>query len=159
MFTVMELALLTDNEQETKELGKMLSKLLPPNSVVLLKGDLGSGKTTLVKGVAEGLGIKEPVLSPTFNILKCYFESNPPLYHIDAYRLENTNLEMGLEEYIDGDGLCFIEWPDRINELLPRQHLDIFLFRKDENTRSILLQSNAPKYDEVIKKLTEQIDG
>ena len=136
MFTVMELALLTDNEQETKELGKMLSKLLPPNSVVLLKGDLGSG-----------------------NILKCYFESNPPLYHIDAYRLENTNLEMGLEEYIDGDGLCFIEWPDRIKELLPRQHLDIFLFRKDENTRSILLQSNAPKYDEVIKKLTEQIDG
>ena len=73
MFTVMELALLTDNEQETKELGKTLSKLLPPNSVVLLKGDLGSGKTTLVKGVAEGLGIKEPVLSPTFNILKCYF--------------------------------------------------------------------------------------
>ena len=111
---------ITHNQDETKEVGHKLAALLPNGSVVLLKGDLGAGKTTLVRGVAEALGITEKITSPTFNIMKLYLKGSKPLVHIDAYRLEDHNVDIGLDEFIGIDrGLTFIEWPDYIKNLIP----------------------------------------
>ena len=93
----------TFSKEETIELGKNLVPYLFQGSVITMTGDLGAGKTTLSSGIAQGLGIKEKVSSPTFNIMKCYFNAKLPMYHIDAYRLEEgTNKDLGLEEFIEG---------------------------------------------------------
>lgn len=107
------------NENETIDLAKNLTKVLTRNTVIALNGNLGAGKTLFAKGIAKGLNIKQEVTSPTFNILKCYFDGVLPFYHIDAYRLEDSlNLDIGLEEVIDGNGICVIEWPNFIKDLL-----------------------------------------
>ena len=121
----MKLIFKTKNKMETRSLGKTIAPLLEPGDVLLLEGDLGAGKTTFTGGVAEGLGVKEDVISPTFNIMKCYFHGRIPLYHIDAYRLEGQNIEIGLDEYIEGDGACLIEWTVYIEPLLPEERLSI----------------------------------
>jgi tRNA threonylcarbamoyladenosine biosynthesis protein TsaE len=119
--------------------------------VVLLEGDLGAGKTTLVGGVAEALKEEEDVISPTFNIMKCYFKGTLPLYHIDAYRLENQNIELGLDEYIEGNGVCFIEWPQYIKPLLPDECLSIVLKNIGGDNRELTLKGNTPHFEEIIR--------
>ena len=127
----------SSSKEQTRKLGALLSGLFNRGDVVLLKGDLGAGKTTFTGGVAKGLGIEEDVISPTFNIMKCYFHGRIPMYHIDAYRLENQHIEIGLDEYIEGDGVCLIEWPQFIESLLPDDLLSITLLNVGENERSI----------------------
>ena len=130
------------NEKETKALGCKLAKKLPSGSVVALKGDLGAGKTTLVRGVAEGLNIKEVVQSPTFNIMKIYLKGDRPLIHIDAYRLADLNTDIGLDEYIGYEtGLTMIEWPDYISNLLPEDVIIITLLRKDDEVREVTIEA------------------
>lgn len=141
----MEFVRYTENKEETMSLGKRLASFLKPGDVVLLRGDLGAGKTTFVSGVALGLGIEENVLSPTFNILKCYFHKPLSLYHIDAYRLEGQNLELGLEEFIEGDGVCFIEWPDYIAPLLPEEALEVTLTHEGGDKRKIVFASDSDR--------------
>lgn len=138
----MEYTLLTHSKKETKRLGVVISKFLRPGDVVLLTGDLGAGKTTLTSGVGEGLGVGEDVLSPTFNILKCYFKGRIPFYHIDAYRLEGQNIEIGLDEAIEGDGACFIEWPQFIEPLIPDEHLEIAIHNLGGNEREFVFSAN-----------------
>lgn len=145
----MNFIVLTKSKNETVELGCKLAHVLAIGDIVTLTGDLGAGKTTLVNGVACGLNIHETIVSPTFNILKCYFNGKIPLYHIDAYRLED-NKDIGLEEYIEGNGVAFIEWPIYIKELLKVPHLEIIISNKGDNNREIVL--NAPN-DYYIKKL------
>lgn len=120
-----------------------------------MEGDLGAGKTTFVGGVAKSFGLEEEVISPTFNIMKCYFDGRLPLYHIDAYRLEGQNIEIGLDEYIEGDGVCFIEWPQFIEPLLPDECLRIELRHKGENEREITFHSDCPRFDSVLAALKE----
>lgn len=148
----MEKTIVSHAKEETIAIGVLLAKLLRPQDVVLLTGDLGAGKTTLVAGVAKGLSIEEAVLSPTFNIMKCYFDGRIPLYHIDAYRLEGQNIEIGLDEYIEGDGACFIEWPAYIAPLIPDEHLDIEIKNLGGDDRSITFKSNTPRYDMIIEE-------
>ena len=107
--------------QDTWELGKEMGEKAFPGQVICLIGDLGTGKTVFTKGFAEGLGIDESVNSPTFTILQIYEEGRLPLYHFDVYRIEEPEEmeEVGFDEYIDGDGVCLIEWAGRIEELLP----------------------------------------
>lgn len=149
------LILKSSSKQDTVELGKRIAKTLRPGDVILLSGDLGAGKTTLVGGVAKGLGIDEPVLSPTFNIMKCYFHSPLSLYHIDAYRLEGQNIEIGLDEYIEGDGACFIEWPSYIADLIPDEHLEIEICNLGGDCREVKLSAKGPRYEQMLEELAK----
>ncbi len=117
----MEKVFETYSPEETLEIGKLLGENAAPREVYALIGDLGAGKTVFTKGFAQGLGIEEPVNSPTFTILQIYEEGRIPLYHFDVYRIEEPEEmeEVGFDEYIDGDGVCLIEWAGRIGDLLP----------------------------------------
>ena len=107
--------------EDTLLIGRKTGEAAKPGEVYALVGDLGVGKTVFTKGFAQGLGIEEAVSSPTFTILQIYEEGRIPLYHFDVYRIEEPEEmeEVGFDEYIDGDGVCLIEWAGRIAELLP----------------------------------------
>lgn len=145
--------IISKNADETRKLASLIMSKLAVGDVVLLTGDLGAGKTTFVGGALASLGYKDHVISPTFNILKCYFEVNPIVYHIDAYRLEDQNIDIGLEEYIEGNGVCFIEWPKFIEPLIPSRHLEVSLKRVDDNVREIEIIDKNDQYKEVMKAL------
>ena len=151
----MEICFVSNGKEETQQFGMFLASFLKRGDVILLEGDLGAGKTTLVGGVAKGLHIEGDVISPTFNIMKCYFGGTLPLYHIDAYRLEGQNIELGLDEYIEGNGVCFIEWPVYIEPLIPDDYLRITLHHLGEEKRRIEVSSESKEYEAFIKKAKE----
>ncbi len=107
--------------QETFELGRRMGERAQAGQIICLEGDLGVGKTVFTQGFAEGLGIREPVNSPTFTILQQYEEGRLPLYHFDVYRIGDVEEmeEIGYEDCFYGEGVCLIEWPSRILEILP----------------------------------------
>ncbi len=115
------------NEEETKKIGRELSEKLSPGSIIALTGDLGTGKTALTKAIAEGLGVKEMITSPTFNIVRQYDSGRLPLYHFDVYRIGDVDemYELGYEEYFFGEGVCVIEWADIIEEIIPEDAIRI----------------------------------
>lgn len=117
----------TNSPQETKELGKKMAERAKPGDVFTLVGDLGVGKTVFTQGIAEGLGIDEPVNSPTFTIVQEYESGRMPFYHFDVYRIGDPEEmdEIGFDDYIYGDGLCLIEWADLIEEILPEKRVAI----------------------------------
>ena len=117
----------TNSERETYELGLAMGREARPGEVYTLIGDLGVGKTVFTKGLAAGLGIKEPVSSPTFTILQEYEEGRLPFYHFDVYRIGDVEEmdEIGYEDYFYGDGVCLIEWADLIREILPEHYKEI----------------------------------
>ncbi len=118
--------------EETITFGKMAAKLLPKKSILALSGDLGAGKTTFVQGLAEGLGIQERVQSPTFVLLNVY----DGLMHFDLYRLKTSSefTGLGFDEYFEAAGICAIEWPERIQDILPPQTIHIH-FRHEKEGR------------------------
>jgi tRNA threonylcarbamoyladenosine biosynthesis protein TsaE len=149
----MTVVLKSESDKETIELGKTIARYLFKGAVITLNGDLGAGKTTFAKGIAEGLGIKEEVISPTFNILKCYFHEPISLYHIDAYRLENVDesiKNIGLEEVIEGDGVAIIEWGEFIKELLPPSRIDVAIKILGDNLREFTFSSEDEKYKDLL---------
>ena len=113
----------TWSPQETFALGQRMGREARPGQVICLNGDLGVGKTVFTQGFAEGLGIGEPVNSPTFTILQQYEEGRLPLYHFDVYRVGDVSEmdEIGYEDCFYGDGVSLIEWPTKIREILPAQ--------------------------------------
>ncbi len=117
----------TWSPKETFELGKRLGERIEAGQICTLKGDLGTGKTVFTQGLAAGLGIKEPVNSPTFTILQEYHQGRLPLYHFDVYRIEDAEEmeEIGYEDYFFGPGVCLIEWAEKIGDLLPDQVLAV----------------------------------
>ena len=121
--------LLLKNEEDTRALGLRIAEALEPGDIVALVGDLGTGKTALTKYIAEGLGIREEINSPTFTIVKEYRSGRLPLYHFDVYRLGSGDelIDIGAEEMLDGDGLCVIEWADIVADVLPEDALAIRL--------------------------------
>lgn len=114
----------TFSEKETYELAYNMASEAKSSDVIALIGDLGVGKTAFAKGFAAGLGIDEPITSPTFTIV-CEYEGRLPLYHFDVYRIEDAEelFEIGFEEYLYGDGVCLIEWADKILEDIPSETL------------------------------------
>lgn len=117
----------TNSERETLELGRRLAQRARPGQVYSLIGDLGVGKTVLTKGMAEGLGIVEPVSSPTFTIVQIYEEGRLPFYHFDVYRISDPEEmeEIGYEDYFYGTGVCLVEWANLIGELMPEGTVEI----------------------------------
>lgn len=115
--------LIIRNEKETREFGLKLAEQLKPGDVVALVGDLGTGKTALSKYIAEGLGVKQMITSPTFTIVQEYHDGRLPLYHFDVYRVNDVEdmYEIGCEEYFYGKGVCIVEWADLIEEVLPEE--------------------------------------
>ena len=113
--------------EETHALGKRLGAEAKPGDVYTLVGDLGVGKTVFTQGIAEGLGITEPVSSPTFTIVQVYEEGRMPFYHFDVYRIGDIEEmdEIGYEDYFYGDGLCMIEWANLIEEILPERRSEV----------------------------------
>ncbi|MFA5034763.1 MAG: tRNA (adenosine(37)-N6)-threonylcarbamoyltransferase complex ATPase subunit type 1 TsaE [Candidatus Margulisiibacteriota bacterium] len=132
----------TKSAAETVELGRQIGAFLLPNEVVALTGTLGAGKTTLIQGIAAGLGVKDYVTSPTFIIINEY-QGRLPLYHFDLYRLEDLGSieELGVEEYFQRGGVCLIEWAERMTELLPAKRETIEIKLIDENEREICVSS------------------
>ena len=124
----------TFSAKETFEIGRKIGMEALPGSVFTLIGDLGVGKTVLTQGVAEGLGIEEPVNSPTFTILQVYDEGRLPFYHFDVYRIadESEMDEIGYEEYFYGDGVCFVEWANLIPGIVPKKHTEIKIEKNPE---------------------------
>jgi tRNA threonylcarbamoyladenosine biosynthesis protein TsaE len=127
------------NELDTKRFGIELANKLKPGDIVALIGDLGTGKTTLTKSIAEGLGITEMITSPTFTIVREYTSGRIPLYHFDVYRLgsEEEMYELGYEEYFFGQGVCIIEWADQIMELIPQGSIIIRIEYGDNEEQRI----------------------
>lgn len=119
----------TQTAEETRALGKVLGAGLVPGDVVLLSGPMGAGKSELARGIARGIGIEGPMPSPSFPILLVYEGPDFPLYHMDLYRLEGEEEceEIGLSEYLGGDGVAVVEWPDRAPGLMPARRLEIHM--------------------------------
>ena len=134
----------TNSPEETKKLAENFAKSLAPGAVVTLDGDLGTGKTAFVQGMALGLGISDYINSPTFTIINCY-EGRIPLYHFDVYRICDCDemYEIGYEEYINSDGICVIEWSELIAEILPPERYAVRIFKdleRGEDFRKIIIE-------------------
>ena len=128
------------NEQQTDILGRVLAKALPDGTVVALLGTLGAGKTRLVQAIAQASGVdREEVGSPTFVLIKEYQGASRPIYHFDAYRLRDVSdfLELGPDEYFDSDGLSFVEWADRVEDVLPSDRFEISIVPVGETSRDV----------------------
>ena len=153
----MFLKVVLSNLEETEEFGIKLGKILKKGDIVCLIGDLGAGKTTLTKSIGLGLGVKEYITSPTFTLINQY-KGRIPVYHFDVYRLENADelYDLGFDEYFYGDGVCIIEWADKIEKLLPKERivLDIKM-GKDINERVIDITAYGDRYKDLIKELKE----
>ena len=144
----MEKLLHIASEKETERIGEAIGRAAEPGTVVALIGDLGTGKTTLTKSIARGLGVTETVTSPTFNIIREYKTGRIPLYHFDVYRIGDPDemFELGYEEYFYGDGICVVEWADIIEELLPEDAVVIRIERgADEEAREYRIESEDGK--------------
>ncbi len=135
--------MITTSAKETRALGARLAASLRPGDVLLLFGDMGAGKSELTRGIASGLGIEGPIASPSFTILQVYEDGRIPLYHFDWYRMESVEelYELGMEEYLGGDGVAVVEWPVRCPEAIPASYLEITLTPLGETARDIVWRS------------------
>ena len=130
---------MTKSAAETRQLGERIAARLKPGDVLLLEGDLGAGKSELTRGIARGLGVTETVTSPSFTILNVYTSGRCPLYHFDWYRLESAEelYELGMDEYLGGDGIAVVEWPEMCPDAVPENAVRIRLEAAGENERKI----------------------
>ena len=144
---------ITHSNEETVKLGEKLGNLLNKGDVVLLIGDLSGGKTTLTKGIGKALGVTRIINSPTFTIVKTYKGTKADLYHLDLYRLDGLNNDFDLEDYIETDGVCVIEWPHQVDELLPSEYINVSLAIKGLNEREITIDAKGERYERIVGEL------
>lgn len=152
--------IISKSTEQTNQLGIELGKLLQPQDIICLTGDLGAGKTAFTKGIGIGLEIEEFITSPTYTIINEY-EGRIPLFHFDVYRLEGVEemYELGYEEYFFGDGAVVIEWADVVKDIIPDERLWITILRgKEEDTREILLDASGDRYTTMLKELEKYAD-
>lgn len=136
-------------EADTLELAENIESEKFPGMVICLDGELGSGKTVFVKGFAKALGITETVTSPTFSLVKEYPDGELPLFHMDVYRLDDSKEDFGLDDYLNQDGVCIIEWPEMIEEQLPEERLDIKFKVIDDETRVLVFTPYGQQYEDL----------
>ena len=140
--------MISHSPDETLAIGASFAEKAVPGQILALKGDLGAGKIVFAKGFAKGLGIDDVVNSPTFTILQVYESGRLPFYHFDMYRLgEPEELEqLGYEEYFFSDGVCLVEWPEMIGELLPEDALTVEI-RRGEDPDERVIEARMPEED------------
>ena len=141
------------SEDDTIELAQNIESEKFPNMVICLEGDLGSGKTVFAKAFAGALGITENITSPTFTIIKEYDGGEMKLFHMDVYRLSDIKQDIGIEEYFTKKGVCIIEWSDLIEDILPKNRLDIRIKIIDENTRQFIITPHGIKYEDLCERV------
>ncbi|RJP35292.1 MAG: tRNA (adenosine(37)-N6)-threonylcarbamoyltransferase complex ATPase subunit type 1 TsaE [Actinobacteria bacterium] len=140
----------TECAEETFGLGLALAELLRPGDVVLLVGELGAGKTCFVQGIARGMGVGEHVTSPTFTLMREYC-GRLPLYHLDAYRLQDASdlYAIGVDEYLDGEGVLLVEWGDRVRDFFPPGYLEVrFDFAGGDEERCLHFLPRGGKWED-----------
>ena len=144
----------TVSAKETQDLGEKLGRASAPDSVFLLSGQLGAGKTCLTQGIAKGLGVVENPRSPTF-VLVTQHHGRMPLFHVDLYRIKTDAdpLDFGLEEYFDRGGVTVIEWAEKSPALAPAEHLKVNIAITGESSREITLDPHGEKYVELLRKV------
>lgn len=148
-----------NDESRTRQLGQVLGELIEPGLVVALVGNLGSGKTRLVQAVAEALAVdRRAVSSPTFVLIHEY-EGRLPVYHFDAYRLRDSDefLDLGADELMDSEGVCLIEWADRVVDVLPADVLRITIDIIGPNARTFRFDESGPQSERTLTRLRDQM--
>ena len=147
--------------EQTIRLGTRLGQLFEGGEVICLTGDLGTGKTCLVQGMGAGLGIEEPITSPTFTLVNEYRGGRLILQHVDLYRIldSETALAFGLDEYMHDDGVCAIEWSERVRDIWPEEYLLISLRHIDETKRGVTLRAHGDRYDLLLAHFTRAAFG
>lgn len=139
----------------TEEFGIRLGKLLKSGDIVCLNGDLGAGKTTMTKSIGIGLDVDEYITSPTFALINLY-KGRMVVYHFDVYRLENVDelYDLGFDEYFYGNGVCIIEWAEKIDKLIPEDRIIIDIEKTNKDDERILhISGHGNRYEEIIKEL------
>ena len=150
----MEYKITSYNEHDTALIAENIESEKFPNMVICLYGDLGSGKTVFVKSFANAMGIDEAITSPAFNIIKEYPKGELPLYHMDAYRIDDINEKIKFENYFNKLGVTIIEWADMIKDKLPEERLDIKIKIIDENTRLLILSPYGREYEDICEAIS-----
>lgn len=151
---MLQVELMTHSAEETMAKSEALGKWMKGGEVLLLEGDLGAGKTTFTKGLAKGLEIKRNVNSPTFTIIKEY-QGRLPLYHMDVYRLADSEEDLGFDDYFEGEGVTVVEWAHLIEEFLPEERLEIYIYHQGDDERKIVLTPRGERYEAICKELME----
>ncbi|MBM3924840.1 MAG: tRNA (adenosine(37)-N6)-threonylcarbamoyltransferase complex ATPase subunit type 1 TsaE [SAR202 cluster bacterium] len=154
-----DLELTTHSPEETQRLGRLLGEAAQPGDVFLLLGPLGAGKTSLTQGIAWGLGVKEHARSPTF-VLMTRYKGRLTIYHVDLFRVEGAleAADLGLEEYLGGDGVCVIEWADRATELFEDRGLWIGLdYGKTDSERVIRMAAQDSRHQTLLDAIANQV--
>lgn len=150
--------IILNNIEETQNFGIKLGKALKKGDILCLNGDLGAGKTTFTKSIGLGLGVSEYITSPTFALINQY-SGRLPVYHFDVYRLENIEEinDLGFDEYFYGDGVCIIEWADKIEKMIPKERIVIDIEKgQDLNGRILKISGFQGRYEELVRELNIQ---
>jgi len=152
----MNLTIITKRPEETKKLGEEVSKLARPGDLLAFYGELGAGKTCFIQGISQQLKVKDYVTSPSFTIINEY-QGKIPIYHFDLFRLNTAEeiFELGYEEYFYGEGLTVIEWAEKIEQLLPKEHLKIDIKFKDHYKRTISFIPQGDRFKKILKELSK----
>jgi len=134
---------ITHSAQETVDLGEKIGSLLKSGDVIAITGTLAAGKTTITKGIAKALGITDVVTSPTFCLISEYEGTKMPLYHMDVYRLDGPEdfINLGVEDMLDGDGVCIVEWSEKVSSELPKRTIKIEITPLEDGSRQIKIDN------------------
>lgn len=148
--------LVSKSPEQTQELGKRIGELAQPSDVFLLVGQLGAGKTCFTQGIAWGLGIQEYTLSPSFVIMRELY-GRLPLYHIDLYRLDRIEetMDLGLDDYLYGKGVCVVEWAEKALSILPTENLRIDINYLSDTARNFQFKPSGKRYHDMVAQLRQ----
>ncbi|MDD2679374.1 MAG: tRNA (adenosine(37)-N6)-threonylcarbamoyltransferase complex ATPase subunit type 1 TsaE [Candidatus Omnitrophica bacterium] len=152
--------IISQSVKDTLHLGRLLARLLTAGDIICLTGELGSGKTVFTKGIAEGLGVNQAkVTSSSFILIRQHLEGKVPLYHFDLYRLQKPGdlAAVGYEEYLYDEGVAVIEWAEKLDCLMPREHLMVELSYRGENKRLLKFSATTPRYKKLLRVLNENL--
>jgi tRNA threonylcarbamoyladenosine biosynthesis protein TsaE len=159
-----ELDVVSHSPDQTQRFGERLGTFLEAGDVVCLQGDLGAGKTCIAQGIGRGIGVTDPITSPTFTLVSEYRAPvrGLVLYHVDVYRLSNPveeTLSSGLDEYFEGNGVCLIEWADRVEAALPRDRLWIRLRHMGASKRGLTISASGQRYEALLDEFRHSAFG